>query len=541
MRYLGQGFLLAFVLLGAHARAADDPGLPPPAQLEAGGAVIGSIVIDAQNIFDLTDPKEDKSLFRLANRLHVRTREHVIRQQLLFQPGDRFSQRSLEESERILRSARYIYDATVRPIAYHDGLVDVAVTTRDVWTLNPGLNFGRSGGKNTFGVQLDELNILGTGTSISAKHESGLDRDTDAIEYRNQHLAGRWLALTAILADSSDGHTHGLSLDRPFYSLATPFAAGISVLDDERTDSLYDRGEIVDKYQRQSHWATAYAGWSRGLIDGWTRRWTLGVTYDDAQFAAEPDWSGISVVPEDRKLVYPWIGFDLIQDDFEKLRNRDQIGRTEDFHLGTRVGARLGWADDGLGSDRNAVMVSGYASYGIGATERSTLLLGSTLSARMEHGEARNAKLGGAARYYLQQTDRLLLFATLDGSIGHRLDLDNQVLLGGDNGLRGYPLRYQVGDSSALLSIEERYFTDWYPFRLFRIGAAAFVDIGKTWGSTPVGTPSLGVLKDAGIGLRIGNSRSGLGNIIHVDLAFPLDGDSSIKDVQFLIQTKESF
>ena len=49
------------------------------------------------------------------------------------------------------------------------------------------------------------------------------------------------------------------------------------------------------------------------------------------------------------------------------------------------------------------------------------------------------------------------------------------------------------------------------------------------------------MLKDVGIGLRIGNSRSGLGNIIHVDLAFPLDGDSSIKNVQFLIQTKESF
>ena len=147
----------------------------------------------------------------------------MVRQQLLFQPGDRYSQRSLEESERILRSARYIYDASVRPIAYHDGVVDVAVTTRDVWTLNPGLNFGRSGGKNTFGVQLDELNILGTGTSISAKHESGLDRDSDAIEYKDPHLAGRWLSLTATLADNSDGHTLGLSLDRPFYSLRVAF------------------------------------------------------------------------------------------------------------------------------------------------------------------------------------------------------------------------------------------------------------------------------------------------------------------------------
>jgi hypothetical protein len=44
-----------------------------------------------------------------------------------------------------------------------------------------------------------------------------------------------------------------------------------------------------------------------------------------------------------------------------------------------------------------------------------------------------------------------------------------------------------------------------------------------------------------GFGLRLGNSRSGLGNIIHIDIAFPLDGDPSIKRVQFLVTTKATF
>ena len=44
-----------------------------------------------------------------------------------------------------------------------------------------------------------------------------------------------------------------------------------------------------------------------------------------------------------------------------------------------------------------------------------------------------------------------------------------------------------------------------------------------------------------GFGLRLGNARSGLGNVIHVDLAFPLDGDSSIQKVQFLVQTEARF
>jgi len=36
-------------------------------------------------------------------------------------------------------------------------------------------------------------------------------------------------------------------------------------------------------------------------------------------------------------------------------------------------------------------------------------------------------------------------------------------------------------------------------------------------------------------------TRSGLGRLIHVDVAFPLDGDPSISRVQYLVTTKQSF
>ena len=36
--------------------------------------------------------------------------------------------------------------------------------------------------------------------------------------------------------------------------------------------------------------------------------------------------------------------FDLIQDDYVRMWNHDQIGRTEDFYLGTSVSARAGYA-----------------------------------------------------------------------------------------------------------------------------------------------------------------------------------------------------
>ncbi|HYC09590.1 MAG TPA: hypothetical protein VEC10_08140, partial [Steroidobacteraceae bacterium] len=60
------------------------PGVPAVAELEASGAVIGKIIIDNENIFDLDNPQDNNGLFRLADRLHIKTRAGVIRKQLLF-------------------------------------------------------------------------------------------------------------------------------------------------------------------------------------------------------------------------------------------------------------------------------------------------------------------------------------------------------------------------------------------------------------------------------------------------------------------------
>src|SRR6516164_8459689 len=86
----------------AYGPPGSTPGIPSPAELEASGAVIGEVLIDNQNIFNLDDPKDDTKLFRLANRLHVKTRPSVIRKQLLFKSGERYNRRAIDESERIL-------------------------------------------------------------------------------------------------------------------------------------------------------------------------------------------------------------------------------------------------------------------------------------------------------------------------------------------------------------------------------------------------------------------------------------------------------
>jgi hypothetical protein len=69
-----------------------------------------------------------------------------------------------------------------------------------------------------------------------------------------------------------------------------------------------------------------------------------------------------------------------------------------------------------------------------------------------------------------------------------------------------------------------------------------FFDMGKAFGDPLLGpSEDYGLLKDVGFGLRLGSTRSALGNVLHLDVAFPLDGPKSVDQVQFLVQTKRSF
>ncbi len=516
-------------------------GLPSDAELERMGAVIGKIIIDNKNIFDLQNPKDNHALFRLANRLHRRTRRSLIRSQLLFKSGERFSAHLLDESARILRADSYFYDASIRPIRYHDGKVDVLVTTRDVWTLNPGFDFSRSGGKSTTGVQLEDLNVLGTGTDVSLKHLHSVDRSESDVSVSNQHAFDTWTSISAAYGNLSDGRMRQLIVNRPFYALESRHAGGVSFTDTTFDQPLYDLGQIIDRFSEHSRFVQGYAGWSRGLVHGWTRRFSLGWTDDEHTFGASNHWTGPTVLPQDRKYVYPWFEVDLVQDEYAKLHNHNQIHRTEDFDVGAYFTGQVGWADRAFGSSQDVLPFLFTIGDGYLLPHADTLLVSSSLSGRIQSGTLENGVLSVNVVNFAEQSSQWLLYTAVSATAGRRLTLDNQILLGGDSGLRGYPLRYQDGTARALFTIEERWFSNWYPLRLFRVGAAAFFDMGRTWGRAPLGQPSLGLLKDAGFGLRLGNARTAFGNVIHIDLAFPLDGGSNIKKVQFLVQTERQF
>ena len=512
---------------------------PGQAEDPLNAATVSSITIRNGNVFDLERPDENNALFRFANRAHAVTRPELIEQQLLFEEGEPLTRQAMEESERILRANRYIQEAAIDTTRNDDGTVDVLVRTTDTWTLMPKFSLSRSGGQNSAAIGIKELNLFGTGIEVEAMHRSEVERDSTSLKLVDRHLFDSWYSLRALVAENSDGHERQFDFGLPFYSLQSTRAFGFAGLDDDLVGSIYDNGVVESRYRHRAQRLQAFHGWSAGLQDGWATRWVAGAAYEQNAYEALPD----EIAPPadmlgGRTLVYPFVGVEIIEDRYEKAANIEQISRTEDRFLGTRFSATVGYAAAAFGSDRDAWVVQAGAQTGFGESSGNSLLLRADLGTRVEAGGVENMTLNLAAEYYRRQSEHRLFYAGISGTYGQNLDIDNPLELGGENGLRGYPYRYRSGDSVAQLTLEQRFFTDWYPFRLFRVGGAVFFDAGKVWNDRP-GQDD--VLRNVGIGLRLGNSRSGLGRMTHIDIACPLDGDQSISSLQFLIETRKSF
>ena len=541
-------FLLAF----AESAFALDPKPQAEVSRDRRGAQvrIRHILIAPQPIFDESKPGERKRIFRWANNLHVDTREVTIRAQLLFAEGDLYSERVLRETERNLRRLRFLREPQIRVTDRADGFVDLEVRTTDVWTLSPTLKFGRSGGANRSSIGIEDLNFLGLGKLLKAEFRQTRDRDSKVLAYSDPNLAfGRW-TLDAAYSLNSDGHTSRFAIDKPFYSLETQRSFGLQINDDDGLLRRYALGEELGAYQRKFRTAELYFGRSAGLIDGWATRRSFGLAFEDARFNKDLLFNAglvnaspsIGALPDNRRFASAFMQWEWLQEDFATTINKDQIGRTEDEAFGQHYLLRAGLGSANTNS--TGAQAAGFyllqASDGFRLSTSQSLFYELSLAARQDRSGVANQLLNIGTRYFYRQSDRSTSYISLRTSFGRRLDLDQEIILGGEQGLRAYPIAFQTGDKSAVLTLEQRYFTDYQPLRLFSVGAAAFVDVGRVWGDNAAGAPLLGTLKDVGIGLRLGNLRSARANMLHIDIAWPLD-DPRGSSPQFSIETRTRF
>ena len=245
-------------------------------------------------------------------------------------------------------------------------------------------------------------------------------------------------------------------------------------------------------------------------------------------------------LPSDLTLTGPFVRFEVLEDAYRTDVNLNLIGRVEDFAMGMQGALQVGRALEGFGSTRDSWVYNASLSNGFDVTRDSFLLANVGAGGRhAEQGE--NQSVNAGARYYHRRGRHLVYYAALAADAIDNPDVPSPLLIGGDNGLRGYPLRYQSGERRVLFTLEARAYSDWYPFRLFRVGGAVFYDTGRAWKGENQNTINSGWLRDVGFGLRLLSARTSKGNVLHADFAFPLDPDPTIDKVQFLVKTRVAF
>src|SRR5262249_47337535 len=153
-----------------------------------------------------TDPAENNWLYRLADRLHIPTRSSAIRALLLFRSGQPYDPVLLEETARNIRqNVGFLREPLIRPYRYHDGVIDIQVIVHDVWTLEPGINFNRSGGVNGWGFDFKDGNFLGTGKSFEFGHSQNVDRRSNFVYWTDPNVFGTRWTDTINYQNNSDG------------------------------------------------------------------------------------------------------------------------------------------------------------------------------------------------------------------------------------------------------------------------------------------------------------------------------------------------
>lgn len=509
--------------------------------LPADNIRISAIEYDRNNIFDLTD----KGIFWLhhfANSIHITTTENTLAEDLLFATDDILHMEVLAETERLLRSRRYIREAEITVSQYcpEDNSAVVQVRTWDNWSLLPKIDFSSEGGETEYSIGIADDNLLGSGNQLQLDYAKDSERDGFLLSFSSPNIFGSyWNTLTSY-ANNSDGESYHFTLDRPFYRLSSPWAFRVDLETRREQITDYLLGDEVNKYHRTLHWFETALGLKLAEQDNNIHRLYLGLTYDDKNF--RPRYNTFYDIPDDRNLSSFSLEYQLLQADYRKLFNIHQFNRVEDINFGWQLSLRLGRIQTWLTADDPGWQFKSSVDK-IWQLHQNTLLLASFGYQALWLNNINQYLYSSQLQLVQSLTPASSLILLVNAEFGKQLFQDEALYLGGDNGLRAFPLYYQRGDKRLLSTIEYRHYTPWSILRLLDVAFAGFIDSGRSWGAKQQFSSGLDdhILVGVGGGIRLLSRYSSRGMMVHIDLAHPITNNPEVSSLQLRVTAKKHF
>lgn len=521
--------LLPLLLLPSEEAApSGDPWDPPP--------TVRRIQLERVPIFDEADRERLPWLpLGLVNRLHVTTREGVIRRELLFEPGTPLDPETLDESERKLRSTGFFADATILPVFVSRDSVDVVVRTREIWTTELTFNYERFEEQVAWSVLLRESNFLGMAKSLDLARSVDEDRGTWSLGLSDRQLFdGLWRG-GFTLSDSDDGPGSSWHLRRPFESVAA-FASGGA--------NYYHFGQRPRFYLNGAQYVRPYAdatGWDLEFLrrisisESQVIRTGLGIHVYRRDFHRAADlavYDATGETPlrravgdelrESRRTHVLSLVLESAPRRYLKRRFQYSMGNVEDIPLGHRARVEVGWAA--------GVFDATHAGMNLFWQHAWTRQFGPSLLTA--HAGATgfwprtesviDLRAGAAVASYTRLRPDLTLAIGARSATGSNLDRHQVYTLGIDNGLRAARFKEFAGDRLLRMNAELRWVHRDGLAGLLIPGLVGFMDVGHSWFEGERDLLWEDIRGAVGVGLRLGFARSSQRLPVRVDLGWPV-------------------
>jgi surface antigen Omp85-like protein len=487
---------------------------------EPEGKRLESVEVASEDVVAPSDPYPS-----LLNVFHVRTREQVIRREVLLTPGEPYSPPLALETARNLRRLGIFAVVRVVPVRGRapDG-VSLLIITKDLWSLRLNQDFQLVGALvQSLRLQATEQNFLGLNKKLALDFQLRRDSLSLGQTYVDPRLGGSRWSLTesaaVILARSGEpeGSRGSVLLSRPLYSLSTPWSFQAQVVwrvqpvrvfrgaevwqlpypEGGTVPYIYDARELSGSTLYLRSWGSRFKLDAGGGLGAYHRRY--GAPADADLDEARRAWLRDTLLPRSEDATYVLAYARVWETRYEVMRDVDSYALSEDFQVGPYVTATARYAPALLASSSSFAEVGVTARYRVRLGDALTSVTTAASIRRWLGGEAGGEWANRRWATEVQQVSpkvlggRFVARALLDVN---RDDLNERVLLlGGGNGLRGASPEAYSGKRMALLNLEYR----TRPLVLYTVhlGGVLFYDAGTAFDEAP------SVVHTVGLGVRL--------------------------------------
>ncbi|MBM3214833.1 hypothetical protein FJZ36_07965 [Candidatus Poribacteria bacterium] len=496
-----------------------------------------------------------------------KTREDVIRRQLMLQQGMIYHAEDAVESERILRSRSYLGDVHIAASADpNTNAVTIEVWVDDLWSFVPRFRVVDANdsslsdlldGDIGFQATVADSNVFGSGQAWVAGYRwdttgvvsdgsvtsGGRGRislamvDPNAFQSRWQ-MEARYAQLTR-----TDRESWELRLSHPFYSLRTRWGFDFRAVESAVFDRVREGEVLVREWER--HFKAQYAEATRsvGAPQNQLRLsfWAYHRDTDHVlRFSAVPTVKGSTVWAsargEDRLRFSPssvplhseylagidatWRRVEYVQE-----RNVNRLGRIEDIGIGTAVTASLGGGARVAANIRDELRPALRGAFAY--RQPSGLLWDGDASVSSSYVVAgdfgtptghENTIVRAQSRVFLRRQASHAVVARLEATLGSRTTDDFSLVLDDLRGVRGYGRDTFGGTRRAVANLEaRRTLLTWLGVL---VQTVAFYDHGYIWSrGLRLDDPK----RSAGVGVRFAFLRFAESPIVRVDGVYRFD------------------